>query len=85
MLFVLVPAVGGITSMINGIADATPSTALIAGVATSGLALSAYTWLVRYLEGPRPQELSLAQARQGCAGGAPSVWACAPSPSHWSR
>lgn len=51
--------------MINGIADATPSTALIAGVATSGLALSAYTWLVRYLEGPRSKELSLAQARQG--------------------
>ncbi|MFJ8510219.1 hypothetical protein [Streptomyces avermitilis] len=39
----------GITSAINGIADATPLTALIAGVATSGLALAAYIGVVRYL------------------------------------
>ncbi|MFE6483057.1 type II CAAX prenyl endopeptidase Rce1 family protein [Streptomyces sp. NPDC057757] len=65
VLFVLMLAVGGITGMINGIADVTPLTALIAGTVTSGLALAAYTWLVRHLEGRRPQELSLAQARQG--------------------
>ncbi|NGO13547.1 CPBP family intramembrane metalloprotease [Streptomyces sp. HC44] len=56
-------AVGGIASGINGVADATPLTALIAGVATAGLALAAYAWLVRYLEGRRPQELAREQAR----------------------
>ncbi|MFH9864400.1 lysostaphin resistance A-like protein [Streptomyces sp. NPDC017202] len=65
MLFVLMLAVGGINSMINGITDVTPLTALIAGTVTSGLSLAAYTSLVWYLEGRRPQELSLAQARQG--------------------
>ncbi|MEU9473905.1 CPBP family intramembrane glutamic endopeptidase [Streptomyces avermitilis] len=65
VLFVAMLAVDGITSAINGIADATPLTALIAGVATSGLALAAYIGLVRYLESRRPRELAPAQARQG--------------------
>lgn len=64
VLFAAMLAVDGIASGINGAADATPLTALIGGVATGGLALAAYLWLVRYLEGrSRPQELAVAQAR----------------------
>ncbi|WP_260609491.1 CPBP family intramembrane glutamic endopeptidase [Streptomyces sp. WAC 01325] len=64
VLFVLMLVVNGITSAINGVADATPLTALIAGVVTAGLALLAYVRLVRYLEGrTRPQELAPERAR----------------------
>jgi uncharacterized protein len=59
----LMLAVDAIGAGINGAADGTPLTGLIAGVATGGLALAAYTGLVRYLEGRTPQELALAQAR----------------------
>ncbi|WP_329454857.1 CPBP family intramembrane glutamic endopeptidase [Streptomyces sp. NBC_01497] len=66
VLFVAMLAVDGITSAINSAADATPVTALIAGVATGGLALAVYVGLVRYLEGRRkPQELALGTARYG--------------------
>ncbi|WP_406423962.1 CPBP family intramembrane glutamic endopeptidase [Streptomyces sp. NBC_01589] len=71
VLFVLMLAVGGITSAINSAAAATPLTALIGGVATGGLALAAYARLVRYLEGRgRPQELAPAQARPELCRGA---------------
>ncbi|MER6526800.1 type II CAAX endopeptidase family protein [Streptomyces sp. NPDC001508] len=64
VLFVLTLAVDAITNLINGVADATPLTALISGVATGGLALASYVRLVRYLEGrSKPQELALEQAR----------------------
>jgi membrane protease YdiL (CAAX protease family) len=71
VLFVLMLVVEGVTSAINGVADATALTALIAGVATGGLALAAYVGLVRYLEGRgRPQELAPALARSGLRRGA---------------
>ncbi|TDD93003.1 CPBP family intramembrane metalloprotease [Actinomadura darangshiensis] len=58
--------VNSVIAAVNGAADATPLTALIAGVAAGGLALAAYTGLVRFLEGRRsPQELAPAQARLG--------------------
>ncbi|WP_243718141.1 type II CAAX endopeptidase family protein [Actinomadura sp. 7K534] len=71
LLFVLMLVVTSIISAINGAADATPLTALIAGVACAGLALAGYVWAVRYLEGRRTiEELPPAQARQGLYRGA---------------
>lgn len=64
LLFVLMLAVDAITSAINGAADATPLTALAAGLATGGLALAAYIRLVRYLEGRKAQELAPERARR---------------------
>jgi membrane protease YdiL (CAAX protease family) len=63
VLFVLMLAVDAVGAGVNGAADGTALTGLIAGVATGGLALAAYAGLVRYLEGRRPQELALARAR----------------------
>jgi membrane protease YdiL (CAAX protease family) len=71
VLFVLLLAVDWLTSLINGAADATPVTGLLSGVATAGLALGAYVWLVRRLEGRRnPAELRPAEARSGLRTGA---------------
>ncbi|WP_078862309.1 CPBP family intramembrane glutamic endopeptidase [Streptomyces sp. NRRL F-5123] len=64
VLFVLMLAVGAITNWINGVADGTPLTALVAGVVTGGLALAAYVRLVRYLEGRRAEELAPERARR---------------------
>ncbi|MBR7832228.1 CPBP family intramembrane metalloprotease [Actinospica durhamensis] len=64
VLFVLMLAVDAIASGINSAADGTPLTALIAGVATGGLALVAYVRLVRYLEGRRTLELAPERARR---------------------
>ena len=64
VLFALMLAVDAITSGVNGAADATPLTALIAGVATGALALAAYVGLVRYLEGRRTAELAPGRARR---------------------
>jgi membrane protease YdiL (CAAX protease family) len=70
LLFVLMLVVTSIISAINGVADATPLTALIGGVVCAGLALAGYVWTVRYLEGRRtPQELAPEQARQGLGRG----------------
>lgn len=69
VLFVLMLAVDGIASAINGVADATAVTALIAGVVTGGLALAAYVGLVRYLEGRRAQELALVRGKQAVSRG----------------
>ncbi|WP_235834297.1 CPBP family intramembrane glutamic endopeptidase [Actinomadura logoneensis] len=69
MLFALMIVVESIITAVNGAADATPLTALIAGVVCGGLALAAYAGLVRYLEGRTPQELALAEARQGLGRG----------------
>lgn len=64
VLFVLMLAVDAIAAGINSAADGTALTALLAGAATSGLALAAYVGLVRYLEGRRrPRELALSLAR----------------------
>lgn len=63
VLFILLLGVDAIGAGINDAADGTALTALIAGAATSGLALAAYFALVRFLEGRRPKELALAQAR----------------------
>ncbi|MFB4308571.1 lysostaphin resistance A-like protein [Actinomadura sp. GTD37] len=71
VLFVLMLIVTSVVSAINSAADATPLTALIAGVAAAGLALAGYTYAVRYLEGRRaPQELAIAEARHGLRRGA---------------
>ena len=71
VLFVLMLVVTSVISAINGVADATPLTALIAGAACGGLALAGYVWTVRYLEGRRTlQELDPAQARRGLRRGA---------------
>ncbi|WP_211244267.1 CPBP family intramembrane glutamic endopeptidase [Actinospica robiniae] len=64
VLFVAMLAVDAITSGIDSAADATPLTALVAGVVTGGLALAAYVRLVRYLEGRRTAELAPARARR---------------------
>ncbi|WP_335977030.1 CPBP family intramembrane glutamic endopeptidase [Streptomyces sp. CA2R106] len=64
VLFVAMLGVDAIAGGINKVADATPLTALIGGVATGGLALAAYLWLVRHLEGrTRLEELAPARAR----------------------
>ncbi|WP_413811267.1 type II CAAX prenyl endopeptidase Rce1 family protein [Streptomyces sp. OE57] len=71
VLFVLLLAVNGLTTLINGVADATPVTGLLSGVATAGLALGAYVWLVRRLESRRnPAELRPANARSELRTGA---------------
>lgn len=67
VLFVLMLVVDAAGSGINGVADGNPVTGLIVGVVTAGLALGAYTLLVRYLEGRRPQELAPERAR-------PELW-----------
>jgi len=64
VLFVAMLVVDAITSGINSAADATPFTAVIAGVVTGGLALAAYVRLVRYLERRRTTELAPARARR---------------------
>ncbi|WP_433236467.1 lysostaphin resistance A-like protein [Actinomadura nitritigenes] len=71
VLFALMLVVDSVISAVNAAADATPLTALIAGVVAGGLALAAYAGLVRYLEGRRaPAELALGEARQGLRRGA---------------
>ncbi|MCX5400326.1 CPBP family intramembrane glutamic endopeptidase [Streptomyces sp. NBC_00102] len=63
VMFVTMLLVIGVCAGINGVADGTALTALLAGVATGGLALAAYVGLVRYLEGRKSRELTLSQAR----------------------
>jgi membrane protease YdiL (CAAX protease family) len=64
VLFVLMMAVSALTTLVNGVADATPLTGLLSGVLTAVLALGAYVALVRRLEGRRePAELRLSKAR----------------------
>lgn len=70
VLFVLMLAVDAVASAINGAADATPLTALLAGAATGGLALAAYIRLVRYLEGRGTPELAISRARPELGRGA---------------
>jgi membrane protease YdiL (CAAX protease family) len=70
VMFVLLLAVDLVTNLINGVADGTPVTGLLVGVATGVLGLAAYIGLVRYLEGRRrPAELALSDARTGLGRG----------------
>ncbi|MFI6347519.1 lysostaphin resistance A-like protein [Streptomyces sp. NPDC050560] len=69
----LVPLLGveAATTGVNSLADATPFTALLSGVGTAALALWAYVWLVRTVEGRGgPEELALRDARSGVCRGA---------------
>ncbi|MFE9851952.1 CPBP family intramembrane glutamic endopeptidase [Streptomyces sp. NPDC005576] len=70
VMFVAMLAVEALTTTVNTAVGGTALTALIAGVTTGGLALAAYVGLVRYLEGRRPQELTLARARPELGRGA---------------
>lgn len=62
-LFIPMLAMDSISAAVTGAAGGTPAAGLLAGLVTSGLTLACYSWLVRYLEGRRPQELALAGAR----------------------
>lgn len=63
VLFIPMLAMDSISASITGAAGGNAVTGLLAGLVTSTLTLAAYFWLVRYLEGRRPQELALAGAR----------------------